>query len=365
MPTFCKAVRPRLPLIAVLLGVTAFSSTWADEIFVIEKLPDPIQARLELRDRQLASYLPVPGDGPSFTIDITKSWGPGATVRVAFRGGDTNLRRQIAQTAITWAQYANLKLDFGPEDQPRDWSPSDPAYVAEVRISFDQAGYWSLVGTDSMDPNIVSSGEASMNLRGFDRGLPPDWQAIVLHEFGHALGFEHEHQHPVGGCNSEFRWSDDPGYQLTRDAFGQYVPDSKGRRPGIFTRLGGPPNYWPRDRVESNLKQLKPSHAFVTGPFDRQSIMKYEFPAWMFVRGEQSRCYSSRNSVVSDQDKEGASLVYPRHQAPALATLDKQIKIFEDLLKVQNLPDEIRKPYEDLLRSARNRRQQLEAVGSQ
>ena len=70
-----------------------------------------------------------------------------------------------------------------------------------------------MVGNDSIDPTIVGAGEASMNFGGFAQGPPPGWEATVLHEFGHALGFQHEHQLPVGGCDLEFRWEDDPGYQ--------------------------------------------------------------------------------------------------------------------------------------------------------
>lgn len=343
-----------------LIGAAIPAPTSADDIYVIEHLPDPVQARLEMRDRQLASYLLTSDNGPSYTIEETKSWGPGATVRVAFRGGDVNLRRQIAETASTWTQYANLKLDFGTGGQYREWSSADSAYVAEIRIAFDHSGYWSLVGSDSVDSNIATAAESSMNFYDFDHSLPPDWRATVLHEFGHALAFQHEHQNPVGGCDKEFRWFDDPDYMPTQDTFGQYIPDIQGHRPGVFTRLGGPPNNWPRERVESNLKQLPASRAFVSGPFDRESIMKYAFPAWMFTRGQQSRCYSIRNSVLSGQDKEGAALVYPRSQAAALATIDKQVKVYEGLLKAKNLPARIRRPYEDLLRSAQKHKKEMQ-----
>lgn len=58
-----------------------------------------------------------------------------------------------------------------------------------------------MVGRNAVNAALPGGGpgQASMNLAGFDIALPADWQAVVRHEFGHALGFEHEHQSPAGG----------------------------------------------------------------------------------------------------------------------------------------------------------------------
>jgi hypothetical protein len=87
------------------------------------------------------------------------------------------------------------------------WSTSDQNYAADIRIGFinqgDYAGNWSAVGTDSRDSTVEGGApnQGSMNFGGFDQQLPVDWAGTVLHEFGHALGFEHEHQSPSGGCD--------------------------------------------------------------------------------------------------------------------------------------------------------------------
>jgi hypothetical protein len=76
--------------------------------------------------------------------------------------------------------------------------------------------------------------------------------------------------------------------------------------------LGGYANYWPRGTVDANLRAIPTTSAFLVGTFDKNSIMKYFFDAFMFVKGEQSPCYSpTENLVVSAQDLIGVRLAYP------------------------------------------------------
>ena len=291
----------------------------------LEALPDEVVASIEVRDawrKRAASS----SEGLEFVISDLARWTPGSTVRVAFLDGDSDLHAKVAEATRQIADASNLLLDFGLDaatGEYRRWTESDTAHAAEIRVSFDMGGYWSLVGTDSNDRTIGhgpiggAPHQRSLNLGGFAAFLPPDWEGTARHEFLHALGFHHTHQNMRGPCEQEFRWEDDPGYVPTRDADGVFVPDPAGRRPGIYTYLAGPPNGWPRPKVDHNLRTEEDPEQ-VVGPFDPESVMLYRFDDF-FYRETPSRCAPTGDGVnLSDGDRRGLQLLYP-HTASAIA----------------------------------------------
>ena len=207
-------------------------------------------------------YPAVEPGGLEFLVGDLQSWAPGQIVRVAFLGGSAELHKKIAEATQQIADAANLTLVLQDGDACRTWTEDDTEYAAEIRVSFDQGGFFSLVGTDSASQIIGSPGVAGRRPpepaepepRWLRQELPPGWKGTVRHEFLHALAFHHEHQNMRGPCEMAFRWDDDPGYQPTTDARGTFVPDAQGRRPGIYTYLSGHPNSWPRAKVDHNLR---------------------------------------------------------------------------------------------------------------
>lgn len=334
---------------------------------LMDILPDRLEASRANYYRTLYSQMQSHGTGnysPNYVINTLKLWNPGQAIRVAFNGGSSSVREKIADVASTWTSYANISFDFKDSDGNfNEWSTSDTEYRADIRISFDNPGYYSMLGTDSI--SAISANMESMNFGGFDSTLPREWEATVLHEFGHALGFEHEHQHPEEGCESEFRWDDDLGYVATKDSSGcWYVMDSAGRRPGIYTVLGGCPNYWDKAKVDFNLRQLPPSSAYSLSAFDSASIMKYYFDAWMFKSGTSSPCYSPRNLVLSAQDKLGAATVYPRPTEDVRSLVRNRVRVYSMMANTSHLASPVRRMAAMQARSSPELAQALSALGT-
>ena len=265
---------------------------------ILESLPDPVVAALEVRDawrKQLADSTA----GLEFIVSDLARWPVGSVVRVAFLDGDTALHADVAaatkQITDDHQPDARLRSSIRRPASTGAGTETDTVLQAEIRVSFDMPGYWSLVGTDSTDATIDPGGpigggpgQRSLNLGGYKTSKPQGWQGTVRHEFLHALAFQHEHQNMRGPCSNDFRWDNDPGYVPTTNAGGVFVPDAQGRRPGIYTYLAGPPNQWSKAKVDHNLRTVEDPDA-VAGPFDAASVMLYRF-APFFYKSSPSPC---------------------------------------------------------------------------
>ncbi|MCP5109162.1 MAG: hypothetical protein GY950_37625 [bacterium] len=291
---------------------------------VIEAYPDNILVLLEKRDRKLRSALPtyINGNAFSLVVEEAKLWQVGV-LRVSFKGGTPELHGKIAEVAGRWSQYGGIQFDFGYNKKTgeyREWKADDDSHI---RVGFEYQGYWSLVGTDSADPSIVNDGDITLNLSDFDKGLPADWKGTVLHEFGHALGFHHEHQTPDLEC--DFNWN------------------------VIYEELGGPPNNWPKWKVDHNLKQL-PGGGLTWSPHDIESIMHYAFPAWMFHSKDNSPCFTEQNDGLSEGDKEMTGRAYPKDRKSAERIISNRIRNLSSIVANKTLDENSMKRFSRQLR---------------
>ncbi|MEL6474233.1 MAG: hypothetical protein AAFQ21_09110 [Pseudomonadota bacterium] len=234
-------------------------------------------------------------------VHAPELWMQEGSVTVAFNGGSLAMRRAIKGLAEDWVKDAALTFEFGQDTASGfefyEWSTEDTAYAADIRISFaQQLGYWSVIGNQAAQPEVVGPGEASMNLAGFDgySQLPSDWRRFVYHEFGHALGLAHEHQHPESACGAALRIEDEPGYVQTI-ADGRFLADGEGRQPGLVRILQTAPNNWPADYVRYNLDQFRQEPDHVVIEYDNASIMKYAFPLSWYKTGTPDGCLPNQD----------------------------------------------------------------------
>jgi len=338
-----RPISLRIGHCVLITGLSLFVSQQAcsQDDLLPDDLPDHVTATVEARAKWFAA-LPQ-GNSPvlEFFVDDLQKWSTGQTVRVAFLGGNTSLHKDIADATKQITDACNIHLDFGFDaatGKHRSWSTSDTSHAAEIRVSFDQGGNFSLVGSDSSNPTIGAPGQAvggranqrSLNLGGFDIARPASWAKTTRHEFLHALAFNHEHQSPIGGCDAQFRWDDDAGYQSTQDANGQYITDPAGNRPGIYTYLSGAPNNWSRFKVDRNLRQAQHGSG-TAGTFDRASIMLYRFPALFYVSNPNPCAPLGTGENLSTGDIAGLQLLYP-HQNEAITAQEARLTKLRDAI---------------------------------
>ncbi|MEJ5962029.1 M12 family metallopeptidase [Pedobacter immunditicola] len=273
------------------------------QIPIMEGYPDDVIKRMKARAFKRAKEYPeqLNGQPTELVFEDLLLWDINP-ITVSFKGGDSDLHQKIAEAASTWSKHANIEFDFGYEPSTqsyREWVPDD---VSHLRVGFEHPGYWSFVGQDSLDPQISLPGEITLNLEGFDVRLPSNYKGIVLHEFGHALGFHHEHQSPVAAC--DFDWET------------------------VYSYLAGPPNYWSKEKVDFNLREM-PAGGLTYSPHDKHSIMHYSFPDWMFLSGEFSACYTEENDDLSAEDIRMAADAYPFEKEKVIGTRKRRVLQFE------------------------------------
>lgn len=118
----------------------------------------------------------------SLVVNITRYWLPGRTLKIKFLNGDLYTHRRVRNEAKAWTTAANIKFKWVDDDAPR----------TDIRIRFvTTGGSKSAVGTACQ---AVEQSKPTMVLQVGPGSSDKEVRRAVLHEFGHALGCEHEHQ---------------------------------------------------------------------------------------------------------------------------------------------------------------------------
>lgn len=244
--------------------------------FCVERiLPDEwqipaMEKAIEERADNLPIIAPTPDGRPrpfELVLESKKLWQPGRTLRIRFLDGDPVVQAKVKQYAQQWTQHANIKFDFGVEPD------------ADIRISFRDRGSWSFVGTDALS---IPKEQPTMNFGWLSPTSDEKTiSRVVLHEFGHALGCIHEHQHPQGG-----------------------IPWDK---EAVYRFCAGSPSFWSRAEVDQNIFQKYSTSQTQFSAFDEKSIMIYPISNQLTIGDFEV----ALNTVLSATDKKFIGQIYP------------------------------------------------------
>lgn len=202
----------------------------------------------------------------------SKKWANGRELRVHFLDGHPDVQAKVEEYAHQWSKHANIKFKFG-------YDPS-----AEIRISFEQEGSWSYLGTDAL---VIPRPEPTMNYGWLTPGSAEDeFRRVVTHEFGHALGSIHEHQHPEAG-----------------------IPWDK---EAVYRYFMGPPNNWTKEDTDHNLFERYDKTITNFSAYDKDSIMHYPISN-DFTLGDFEVGW---NASLSSLDKDFMGIMYPKKKEP-------------------------------------------------
>jgi hypothetical protein len=176
-------------------------------------------------------------------VKINTKWINGETVRVKFLNGDDFVKNKVKEFASYWKFYANINFIFVESYEN-----------ADIKIGFRWDGdtsSWSNLGRQC---RLLPQNQPTMNFGWFNSNTSDvDFERVITHEFGHALGLVHEHQSPA----SNIQWN----------------------KPVVYNYYLTNNPKWTKEDVDRNIIDKYDIASTNSSNYDPFSIMQYSIPA--------------------------------------------------------------------------------------
>ncbi len=203
---------------------------------------------------------------------LDKMWSAGEVIKVYLNTNNASERTLflVKKYAKEWEKYANIRFDFVTDFD-----------AAVVRVRFDKTNQsWSWVGRDVL---FNPFRKYTMNFGWFNESTTEtEFSRTVSHEFGHVLGFLHEHQSPVS-----------PLVFDKPKTYAYFAQEEMGK--------------WSQADVDLNVINKYSTSNTNFSQYDKYSIMNYIIPAALLVSGPPT----TDNYYISGIDAQYARNWYP------------------------------------------------------
>jgi hypothetical protein len=208
----------------------------------------------------------------NFIVSTNKKWVNGTEIKYMFIEGPESQKRVVRKAFQKWKSLG-IGISFKEVKNVQD---------SMVRIGFDLSdGSWSYVGRDIL---TIPKTDRTMNF-GWDLTSDSYGMTTALHEIGHTIGFQHEHQSPFAGIE----WD----------------------TAAVYKEFSGPPNKWPKSQIDSNIINKLSPNQVKGSEWDANSIMEYEFGPGLILKPEQFKNGINPPGTLSPQDVKGVKSFYP------------------------------------------------------